>query len=148
MNFRGAGIRLNGYVCKGARIFELGTGVIFNCLYGGEKGKTSLYIDKTGKLVQCECKISPLVETSKFEQGLLKYSDINIHAQIIQKVNSNTFLNIEDYERLPETITSNIIVEEKVNIMYSTHIIRLNIKKNFENESSLINYIKQFYTKR
>ncbi|SBO23092.1 conserved Plasmodium protein, unknown function [Plasmodium knowlesi strain H] len=97
---------------------------------------------------KCECKISPLVETSKFEQGLLKYSDINIHVQIIQKVNSNTFLNIEDYERSPETITSNIIVEEKVNIMYSTHIIRLNIKKNFENESSLINYIKQFYTKR
>ncbi|CAA9989212.1 protein kinase, putative [Plasmodium knowlesi strain H] len=108
----------------------------------------SLYNNLIQNGIKCECKISPLVETSKFEQGLLKYSDINIHVQIIQKVNSNTFLNIEDYERSPETITSNIIVEEKVNIMYSTHIIRLNIKKNFENESSLINYIKQFYTKR
>ncbi|ANQ08970.1 Serine/threonine protein kinase [Plasmodium coatneyi] len=108
----------------------------------------SLYNSLIQNGIKCECKISPLVETSKFEQGLLKYSDINIHVQITQKVNSNTSLNIEDYEGSAETITSNIVGEENVNIMYSTHIIRLNIKKNFENESSLINYIKQFYAKR
>ncbi|KJP86160.1 serine/threonine protein kinase [Plasmodium fragile] len=108
----------------------------------------SLYNSLIQNGIKCECKVSPLVETSKFEQGLLKYSDINIHVQITQKVNSNTSLNIEDYEGSAETITSNIVGEENVNIMYSTHIIRLNIKKNFENESSLINYIKQFYAKR
>ncbi|GAW82950.1 protein kinase [Plasmodium gonderi] len=108
----------------------------------------SLYNNLIQNNIKCECKVSPLIETSKFEQGLLKYNNINIHVQITQKMSSNISLNIEDYEGPTEISSSNITGEENLNIIYSTHLIRLNVKKNFENESSLINYIKQFYAKR
>ncbi|CRH03868.1 protein kinase, putative [Plasmodium relictum] len=109
----------------------------------------SLYNNLIQNGIKCECRITPLVETSKFENSLLKYKNINIHVQINQKMNSNPSLNIIDYENSTENPSSNIINnEENLNIVYNTHMIRVNIKKNFENESSLINYIKQFYSKK
>ncbi|SCP06145.1 protein kinase, putative [Plasmodium ovale] len=108
----------------------------------------SLYNHLVQNNIKCDCKIAPLVETSKFEQALLKYRNINIHVQISQKMNSSSSLYIEEYEGSTENITSTVLGEENVNILYSTHIIRMNIKKNFEHEASLINYIKQFYARR
>ncbi|VTZ66506.1 protein kinase, putative [Plasmodium chabaudi chabaudi] len=108
----------------------------------------SLYNNLIHNNIKCECKISPIVETSKFEQELLKYSHINMHVQINHKINTSPIVNPDHCENASENIIQNIPGQNNISIIYSTHILRLNIKKNFENELSVINYTKQLYSKR
>ncbi|KEG03063.1 serine/threonine protein kinase [Plasmodium vinckei vinckei] len=108
----------------------------------------SLYNNLIHNNIKCECKISPIVETSKFEQELLKYSHINMHVQINHKINTNPIVTSDHCENVSENVEKNITGINNMSIIYSTHILRLNIKKNFENELSVINYTKQLYSKR
>lgn len=71
-----------------------------------------------------------------------------MHVQINHKVNSNPTVCSDYCENMSESITPNISGQNNISIIYNTNILRLNVKKNFENESSVINYIKQLYSKR
>lgn len=71
-----------------------------------------------------------------------------MHVQINHKINTSPIVNPDHCENASENIIQNIPGQNNISIIYSTHILRLNIKKNFENELSVINYTKQLYSKR